>query len=133
MNKTILSNAKQEKKIILHVLREIWLRGDSPLRRIYSSWDELESNFEIKTETTDRRKQNIKPCPNCGIKQNITLPFEGIFPYQTCESCKQAFYVNNDLTVRKLTEEEKRDLPRAWVQVAEDMNKNKVEVVFGLE
>ena len=133
MNKPILSNAKQEKKIILHVLREIWLRGDSPLRRIYSSWDELERNFEIKTETIDRGKQNIKPCPNCGIKQNITLPFEGIFPYQTCESCKQPFYVNNDLTVRKLTEEEKRDLPRAWVQVAEDMNKNKVEVVFGLE
>ena len=65
--------------------------------------------------------------------QEINLPFEGVFPYQTCQSCHEAFYVNKDLTLRKLTEEEKRELPGAWVQVVEDMNKQKVGVVFRLE
>jgi hypothetical protein len=35
--------------------------------------------------------------------------------------------------VRKLSKEEKRELPEAWIQVVEDMNKKKVAVVFGLE
>ena len=127
------SHAKKERKLVLHVLREIWLKGDSPLRRIYSSWEELEANLEIKTEKESAERQHVKPCPICGAKQRIALPFEEVFPYQTCESCKQTFYVNNDLTVRKLSEEEKRDLPGAWVKVVEDMKKNKVAVVFGLE
>lgn len=127
------TNAKKEKKLILHVLREMWLKGASPLRRIYSSWEELETNLEIKTETTNIEKQHIKACPNCGVKQKIARPFEGFFPFQTCESCKNPFYVNNDLKVRKLTEDEERDIPSAWVNVVEDMNKNKVAVIFGLE
>jgi hypothetical protein len=124
--------AKQEKKMILRMLREMWLNGNSPLRRIYSSWEELETNLEIKSGTTSQGKQNIKPCPSCGVKQKITIPFEGIFPYQICKSCKHPFYVNKDLTVRKLSEEE-RELPKAWIQVVEDLNKKKVAVVFGLE
>jgi hypothetical protein len=127
------SRAKQERKMILHMLREMWLRGDSPLRRIYSSWEELETNLEIKTEATSREKQNVKPCPYCGVRQKATMPFEGVFPYPTCESCKQAFYVNKDLTVRKLTEEERRELPGSWFQVVEDLNRQKVAVVFRLE
>jgi hypothetical protein len=125
--------AKQEKKIILSMLREMWLNGDSPLRRIYSSWEELEINLEIKLETTSQEKHTIQPCPNCDAKQKIVKPFEGIFPIQTCRSCKQPFHINNDLTVRKLSKEEKRELPEAWIQVVEDMNKKKVAVVFGLE
>jgi hypothetical protein len=126
-------SSEQEKKIILSMLREMWLNGDSPLRRIYSSWEELESNLEIKSETTSQERHPIQPCPNCGAKQNIVMPFEGIFPFQTCRSCKQPFHINNDLTVRKLSKEEKRELPEAWIQVVEDMNKKKVAVVFGLE
>jgi len=125
------SPPKQEKKMILHMLREMWLNGDLPLRRIYSSWEELERNMEIKT--TSREKQTIKSCPNCGTKQKVTLPFEGVFPFQTCDSCKNPFYVNKNLTVRKLSEEEKRELPGAWIQIVEDMNKQKVAVVFRLE
>ena len=125
------SPPKQEKKMILHMLREMWLNGDLPLRRIYSSWEELERNMEIKT--TSREKQTIKPCPNCGTKQKVTLPFEGVFPFQTCDSCKNPFYVNKNLTVRKLSEEEKRELPGAWIQIVEDMNKQRVAVVFRLE
>jgi RNase P subunit RPR2 len=125
--------AKQEKKIVLSMLREMWLNGDSPLRRIYSSWEELETNLEIKSETASQEEHTINPCPNCGAKQKIIMPFEGIFPYQTCKSCKNPFYVNKDLTVRKLSKEERRELPEAWIQVVEDMNRKKVAVVFGLE
>jgi RNase P subunit RPR2 len=126
-------DAKQDRKLILNMLRGMWLNGDSPLRRIYSSWEELESNLEIKSETTSGEKHTYHPCPNCGAKQRIVKPFEGIFPIQTCKSCKQPFHINNDLTVRKLSKEEKRELPEAWIQVVEDMNKKKVAVVFGLE
>ncbi len=126
-------NAKQEKKIVLSMLREMWLQGDTGLRRIYSSWEELEANLEIRSETTTPEEHTIKSCPNCGAKQKIVMPFEGIFPYQTCKSCKHPFFVNKDLTVRKLSKEEERELPGAWIQVVEDMNKNKVAVVFGLE
>jgi hypothetical protein len=127
------THAKHEKKMILHVLREMWLSGDSSLRRIYSSWEELERNLEIKSEAASRDKHSVKPCPCCGVRQRVRVPFEGVFPYQTCESCKQAFYVNKDLTVRKLTEEEKRELPTSWIQVVEDMNRQRVAVVFRLE
>jgi hypothetical protein len=126
-------HAKQEKKIILSMLREMWLNGDIGLRRIYSSWEELEANLEIKSETTSPDKQTINYCPTCGAKQSIIMPFEGIFPYQTCKSCKNPFYVNKDLTVRKLSKEEERELPEAWIQVVEDMHRKKVAVVFGLE
>ena len=115
------------------MLREIWLNGDIGLRRIYSSWEELEANLEIKSETTSQDKQAINPCPTCGAKQKIIMPFEGIFPYQTCKSCKNPFYFNKDLPVRKLSKEEERELPEAWIQVVEDMHRKKVAVVFGFE
>jgi hypothetical protein len=127
------SQAKHDKTMILHMLREMWLNGDTSLHRIYSSWEQLEANLEIKIETANQEKHKIMPCPTCGAKQKINLALEGIFPYQTCQSCHHPFYVNKDLTVRKLSEEEKRELPGAWIQVVEDLNKNKVALVFGLE
>jgi len=126
-------HAKHGKTLILHMLREMWLNGDASLHRIYSSWEQLEANLEITTEPSTQEKRRTMPCPSCGTMQEINLPFEGVFPYQTCQSCHEAFYVNKDLTLRKLTEEEKRELPGAWVQVVEDMNKQKVGVVFRLE
>ena len=123
-----------EKKELLNMLREMWQKGDSPLRRIYSSWEELEQHVDIKTERRTRKeKYAIQPCPNCGVKQRITKPLEEIFPYQTCKSCEHAFYVNKDLTVRKLTEEEKEDMPAAWVQIVEDLSRKKLAIVFKLE
>jgi hypothetical protein len=122
-----------EKKELLNMLREMWQKGDSPLRRIYSSLDELEANVEIKTEkTTQKEKYRLQPCPNCGAKQKITKPLEDFFPYQNCIVCKQSFYVNRDLTARKLTAEEK-DLPQAWVQIVEDISKKKMAIAFRLE
>ena len=127
------SQAKHDKTMILHMLREMWLNGDTSLHRIYSSWEQLEANLELKIETANQEKHKVMPCPTCGAKQKINLALEGIFPYQACQSCHHPFYVNKDLTVRKLSEEEKRELPGAWIQVVEDMNKNKVALVFGLE
>ncbi len=124
-------HSKQERKVILHMLRELWLRGDSSLRRIYSSWEELERNLEITTAGLE--KQNVRNCPNCGAKHEVTLPFDGVFPLQTCSSCKHPFYVNKNLTVRKLSDEEQRELPQSWIQIVEDMNSQKVAVVFRLE
>ena len=123
-----------EKKELLNMLREMWQKGDSPLHRIYSSWEELEQNVDIKTDRTTRKeKYTIQPCPNCGVKQRITKPLEEFFPYQNCKSCEQAFYVNKDLTVRQLTTGEKEDMPAAWVQIVEDLSKKKLAIVFSLE
>lgn len=123
-----------EKKELLNMLREMWQKGGSPLRRIYSSWEELEANVEIKTEETTAQTEKFKlqPCPNCGAKQKITKPLEDFFPYQNCIACKQPFYVNRDLTARKLTAEEK-DMPNAWIQIIEDINKKKLAITFRLE
>ncbi len=122
-----------ERKEVLNMLREMWQKGDSPFRRIYSSWEELEANVEIKTGNETRKEKYVfHPCPNCGAKQKITKPLEDFFPYQNCKSCKQTFYVNKDLTVRKLTGEE-RDMPTAWVQIVEDINKKKLAVAFRIE
>jgi hypothetical protein len=127
-------HVKREKKEVLNMLREMWLKGDSPLRRIYSSWEQLEANLEIRMETTSIKEEGkIQLCPNCGAKQNVVEPMEGIFPYQNCESCKHPFYVNKDLTIRKLTEEEGREIPGAWIHIVEDLNKKKIAVVFKLE
>jgi len=71
-------------------------------------------------------------CPNCGAKQKITKSLEDFFPYQKCAVCKQPFYVNKDLTARKLTAEEK-DMPQAWVQIVEDISKKKLAITFKLE
>lgn len=123
-----------EKKELLNMLREMWQRGDSPLHRIYSSWEQLEQHVDIKTERAARKEKHaIQPCPNCGVKQKITKPLEEFFPYQNCKACEQAFYVNKDLTVRQLTEEEKEDMPAAWVQIVEDLSKKKLAIVFKLE
>jgi ssDNA-binding Zn-finger/Zn-ribbon topoisomerase 1 len=123
-----------EKKELLNMLREMWQKGNSPLRRIYSSLEELEANLEIKTEkTTLKEKYALQPCPNCGAQQKITKPLEDFFPYQNCKTCKHPFYVNKDLTARKLTEEEKENMPASWVQIVEDMNKKKLAIAFRLE
>ena len=87
--------------------------------------------MDIETGTEANFK--VQPCPNCGAKQKVAKPFEGFFPFQNCDSCKNAFYVNKNMTVRKLTEDEKRETPNAWIQIVEDLNKKKCAVVFKLE
>jgi endogenous inhibitor of DNA gyrase (YacG/DUF329 family) len=125
---------KHEKREVLSIFREMWRKADSPLHRIYSSWEELEQHVEITTEGTEKEgTYAIHPCPTCGVKQRITKPLESFFPYQICEACEQAYYVNHDLTVRKLTEDEKREIPKSWIQIVEDLSKKKFAIVFRLE
>jgi predicted RNA-binding Zn-ribbon protein involved in translation (DUF1610 family) len=124
-----------ERKELLNMLRSMWRQGDLPLRRIYPSLEELEANVDIMVDREKRRgkeRYSIQPCPNCGVKQKITRPVY-LFPYHNCRSCKHPFYVNNDLTVRKLTEEEKENMPEDWVRILEDLNKKKLAIVFKLE
>ena len=121
-----------EKKELLNMLREMWQKEDSPLHRIYASWDELEANLEIKTDTTTPHQTAVHPCPNCGAKQTITTPLEDFFPYQQCTECKQTFHVNKNLTIRKLTPEEK-ETPSAWFQIFEDINKKKLAIIFRID
>ena len=123
-----------EKKELLNMLREMWQKGDSPLHRIYSSWEELEQYVDVKAERAARKeKYAVQPCPNCGVEQRVTKPLEEFFPYQNCKAWEQAFYVNKDLTARSLTEEEKEVMPAAWVQIVEDLSRKKLAIVFSLE
>jgi len=101
---------------------------------MYSSWEELERNIEVKSDTaTTFKKHKIRSCPYCGAKQAISKPLDGIFPYLNCESCKHPFFVENNLSVRKLTEEEDREVPDAWIRIVEDLTKKKVAVVLKFE
>jgi endogenous inhibitor of DNA gyrase (YacG/DUF329 family) len=122
-----------EKKELLNMLKAMWRQGDLPLRRIYPSLEELEANVDITVDREKRRERYaIRPCPNCGVKQKITKPSD-LFPFHSCRSCKHPFHVNKDLTVRKLTEEEKENMPEDWVRILEDLNKKKLAIVFKLE
>jgi hypothetical protein len=123
-----------KRKEALSIFRELWSTGNSPLHRMYSSWEELERNIEVKSDTTtDIKKHKIRSCPYCGAKQAITKPLDGIFPYLNCESCKRPFFIENNLFVRKLTEEEEREIPEAWIRIVEDLTKKKVAVVLKFE
>lgn len=123
-----------ERKELLNLLRVIWRKGDSSLRRIYPSWEELEANINIIVgEKRAKAAYANRLCPNCGVIQKIKEPLDELFPYQTCQKCKRPFHVSNDLTVRKLTEDEKDVMPAEGVRVIEDLNKKKVAIVFKLE
>jgi hypothetical protein len=123
-----------EKKELLNMLRVMWRKGDSSLRRIYPSWEELEANLDIIVKTQKPKPAHVyRSCPNCGATQKITKPLDELFPYEKCQSCKRPFHVNNDLTVRKLTEEEKDEMPAEWIRILEDLDKKKLALVFRLE
>lgn len=116
------------------MLRVMWRKGDSPLRRIYPSWEELESNTEIIIDENESKPVSArKPCPYCGALQEIVKPINELFPYGSCESCKRAFHINNNLSARKLTEEEKENMPAEWVRILEDLEKKKLAIVFKLD
>jgi hypothetical protein len=123
-----------EKKELMNLLRVIWRNGDSSLRRIYPSWEELEANIDIIVgEERTKATYANRLCPNCGVIQKIKAPLDALFPYQTCKKCKRPFHVNNNLSVRKLTEDEKDVMPAEGVRVIEDLKKKKMAIVFKLE
>ena len=101
---------------------------------MYSSWDELERNIDVKSDGADAAgKHKVRSCPYCGAKQAISKPLDGVFPYLNCESCNHSFHVQNNLFVRKLTEEEEREIPGSWVQIVDDLARKKVAVVLKFE
>lgn len=123
-----------ERKEALSIFRQLWVTENSPLHRMYSSWDELERNLEVKSDWESKDKNfSIQACPYCGARQSVSKPLDRLFPYLNCESCKHSFFVQKNLSVRKLTEEEKTEIPESWVQIVEDLAKKKVAVVLKFE
>lgn len=127
-------STKNDRRETLSIFRELWSMGNSPLHRMYSSWEELENSIEVTSDVTASvEKSKIEQCPYCGAKLKVSRPLDGVFPYSSCESCKHSFFVQSDFKLRKLTEEEKVDIPAAWIQIVEDLTKKKVAVIFKLE
>ena len=128
------ASTKNNRREALSIFRELWSEGNSALHRMYSSWDELERNIEVKSKiAASAGKHETKPCPYCGVKQIISKPLDGIFPYANCESCKRSFFVQSDFKLRRLTEEEKANISSALIQIVEDLAKKKVAVVLRIE
>ena len=129
-----LSRVMDEKAELIQLLRLMWKRGDSSLRRIYPSWEDLENNLEITLEAHHKKPATEqKLCPYCGRITKVRVPREEFFPYDECKSCGRTFHVNSDLEVRKLTEEEKENMPAEWVRVLNVLDKKKIAIVFKLE
>lgn len=122
-----------ERKRLLNMLRVMWRNGNSPLRQIYSSWEDLEANLEIKGDAEIEEVAAIKICPYCHNKIRILKPLDELFPFGTCELCNHSVHVSSNLSVRKLTEEEEEEMPEEWVRITEDLGKKKLAVVFRLE
>ncbi len=123
-----------EKTELLQLLKVMWKNGDSSLRRIYPSWEELENNVEIKLgQQHPKAIAAHKLCPYCGANLKIKKPIDELFPFDECKSCKHAFHVDNDLEVRELTNEEEENMPEEWVRVLHDFDKKKLGIVFKLE
>lgn len=122
-----------ERKEILKMLRVLWRKGDSSLRRMYPSWEDLEANLDFTVEEKTKKEYMHKACPYCKLMQKIEKPIDDLFPYVNCMSCKKPFHVDSNLNVRKLTEEEEENMPAEWVRVLEDLNKKKMAIVFKLE
>ena len=128
------NSKKNERKEALSIFRELWSEGNPSLHRMYSSWDELERNIEIESDkSSELQKHKIRSCPYCGAKQSVSKPLDGFFPYLNCESCKHSFFVQNNLVVRKLSEEEEREIPEALIRIVEDLSQKKVAVVLRFE
>jgi len=45
-----MSEELKEKNKLFNLLKEMWQKGDSPLHNMYSSWEELKKNIEVKDE-----------------------------------------------------------------------------------
>jgi hypothetical protein len=123
-----------EKTELLHLLKIMWKNGDSSLRRIYPSWEELENHIDIKIEKPQIKSITAhKLCPYCGVTLRIKEPIDELFPYDECKSCKHSFHVGSDLEVKKLTDEEEENMPAEWVRVLHALDKKKLAIIFKLE
>jgi hypothetical protein len=125
-----LDSGVHERKEVLSVFRELWSMGNSPLHRMYSSWEDLERNIDVKS---GKGRARVRLCPYCGSKQAVTKPLNGVFPYSNCVSCKRPFYIESDFSLRRLTDEEQVETPEAWIRIVDDLTKKKTAVILKLE
>jgi hypothetical protein len=124
---------KDEKREILNIFKEMWQNNNSALHRMYASWEELESHVELKEEKTDKSEFTIQRCPYCEAKQQIRSFVRGLFPYHNCDSCNQTFFIDKDYALRRLSSEEKENMPKSWIHIIDGLEKKKLSIVFKIE
>jgi hypothetical protein len=122
-----------EKKEILSIFKQMWQSNNSPLHRMYDSWEELETHVEIKEEKTKKNEFTIQKCPYCETKQQVRSDVSRLFPYQSCNFCNKSFFIEKDYTVRKLTHEEIEKMPNSWIQIIDGLEKKKLSIIFKIE
>lgn len=61
----------EEKESVLSIFREMWLKRDSPLHRIYSSWEELKKNIRVERENRPNFTSVIFEFPEEDIESHV--------------------------------------------------------------
>ena len=122
-----------EKKELLNIFKEMWQKSNSPLHRIYASWEDLVNHVDVEAEKTEDSEYTIYSCPHCRATQQINSSTRRLFPYQNFISCSESFFIDKDYTLRKLTSEEKENMPQSWIQIIDEIEKKKLSIVFKLD
>lgn len=111
----------------------MWQNNNSVLHRMYTSWEELENHVEIEEEKPENIEFTIQHCPNCETQQQIRSAARELFPYQTCSSCNQSFFIEKNYNLRKLTSDEIEKMPKSWIQIIDGLEKKKLSIVLKIE
>ena len=82
-------DTKREKKELLSIFKEMWQKSNSPLHRIYASWEDLVNHVEVEEDKTEDSEYVIHSCPYCKTTQQIKRSTRRLFPYQNCISCSK--------------------------------------------
>ena len=122
-----------EKKELLNIFKEMWQKSNSPLHRIYASWEDLVNHVDVEEDKTEDSEYTLYSCPHCKATQQIKRSTRRLFPYQNCISCSESFFIDKDYTLRKLTSEEKENMPQSWIQIIDEIEKKKLSIVFKLD
>jgi hypothetical protein len=85
-----MSEEAKEKAELLNILREMWQKGDSPLHRIYSSWEELKKNVHGKVGSTLQR-ENVAPPEEVTESQMIKEKGTGGLPSESFKDIAYRF------------------------------------------
>jgi len=67
--------------------------------------------------TKPNEKYRIQKCPYCGKRQKIGYPEPNSPRYLPCKNfhCINTFYVNDDATLRQITDQEAHNLTKIWI------------------
>jgi len=97
-----------EKKELLNIFKEMWQKSNSPLHRIYASWEDLVNHVEVeeeKTEEKEEKKDDKKEKKSKKFRVHlISYPrdeedkaYGVVFPAKTKSRRVASFYINKNL------------------------------------